>query len=111
MAELDPLDTVELPLGAFDFLDPGEGHVLIPLLEKGLFLSWIVLLLDILVQLLQEPLLDPFGRLLFPELLLLMDLVLYYLIELSLIVSLLELPKANQVSPAVGDLHSALGAF
>jgi len=58
VTKLDSLDSVELLLRAFDFLDPGNGDVLIPLFEKDLILSGVVLQLDFLVQLLQKLLLD-----------------------------------------------------
>jgi hypothetical protein len=43
---------------AFDFLDPSNGDVFIPLFEKDLILTGIVFQLYFLVQLLQKLLLD-----------------------------------------------------
>ena len=54
MTKLDFLDSVKLLLRAFDFLDPGNGDVLIPLFEKNLILSGVILQLNFLVQLLQK---------------------------------------------------------
>ena len=74
VTKLDFLYSVKLFLRAFDFLDPSNGDVFIPLFEKDLILTGIVFQLYFLVQLLQKLLLDSFGGFLFLELLQPIDL-------------------------------------